>query len=96
MTITSELKQYLSVTFKTFGLKIFNSLPSNKILDWSKFKAPAYNNKGDTKTEICFWVVRKYFGKRRKCWLPLLYPFPKMFSKALFLQGSIKPDCVID
>ena len=33
------------------------------------------------KKEILFGIGRKYCGKRRKCWLPALSPFPTMFSK---------------
>ena len=35
---------------------------------------------------------RKQCGKRRKCWLPALYPFPTMFSKALHFRVVKSPN----
>ena len=39
--------------------------------------------KCDFKIELDLGKVRKYFGKRRKCWLAAFSPFPTMFSKGL-------------
>ena len=35
--------------------------------------------------EICFWKGKEYqYGcKKRKCWLPVFFPFTTMFSKTL-------------
>ena len=41
----------------------------------------------ESEIEMCFWMDRKQFGKRRKCWLPPSSPFPKMISKAFFFNG---------
>ena len=61
----------------------YYSLPSNKILDWSKASAEEKKKKGNTKIEICFGEGRKHCGKRRKCWLPALSPFPNVFERLL-------------
>ena len=67
----------------------FNTLQDNHILDWSKWKALADDKLIMTsKLEICYWQDRKHCGKRRKCRLPAFSPFPTMFSKDLFFQGS--------
>ena len=73
-----------------------NTLPKDKILDWSKFKAFADNKIITTqKFEICIWKSRKHCGKRRKCWLPAFSPFPTMFSKAFFSRGVKSCDYVV-
>ena len=42
-----------------------NSLPKDKILDWSKVKGLADDKKKcDSKIEICVWNGRKHCGKR--------------------------------
>ena len=69
-------------SFPTLDLfHLFNSLPSDKFLDWSRLKAFA-----DDKKKILFknWnsgMGRKHNGKRRKCWSPAFFPFPTMFSE---------------
>ena len=66
-----------------------NSLPTNKILDFTKLKAFA-----DDKLNIARMMIspydksRKLCGKRRKCWLPAFSPFPTVFSKAFFLKSG--------
>ena len=78
----------------------FNSLPNNRILDWSNLTAFA-DDKIDMNEKLKFGLGRvenivgkgenagnqlftKHCGKRRKCWLPAFSPFPTMFSKAFF------------
>ena len=51
-------------------------------------------NKCDSTTEICFGRDRKLCGKRRKCWLPTLSPFPTMLSKGYFLGVVKSRDCM--
>ena len=47
----------------------FNSLPNDKILDWSKIKALADDKINVVqKLKFCVWEGRKHCGKRRKCW----------------------------
>ena len=47
----------------------FNSIPNDKILNWSKFKALAdYKINVVQKIEICWWEGRKHCGERSKCW----------------------------
>ena len=38
---------------------------------------------------ICPLMTRKHCGKRRKCWLPALFPLPTKFSKVP-LQNPLK------
>ena len=64
-------------------IELYSSLPNNKILDWSKFKAFA-DDKINLTQNLIFLNGRKHCGKRRKCWLPAFSPFPTMFSKAFF------------
>ena len=45
--------------------------------------------------EMCFREGRKHSGKRRKCWLPIFFPFPTMFSKAFFLRVVKRLDCQV-
>ena len=51
-----------------------------KILHWINLKAFT-----DEKRKRClnadFSLCRKQYGKRRKCRLPVFFPFPKRFSK---------------
>ena len=64
-----------------------NSLPNDKILDVSKFKAFADKKPHDldTKIEISVGSCRKHCGKRRKCWLYQHFLlFPQCFQKLSF------------
>ena len=64
---------------------LLNSLPNNKILDLSKFKAFADAKISITqKLKFSVGKSRKHCGKRRKCWLPAFSPFSTMFSKDCF------------
>ena len=58
---------------------LFNPLPNDKISDWSNFKAFAVNKiYVPEKLKFYFWKGRKYYGERRKGWLPAFSPFPIM------------------
>ena len=46
--------------------------------------------------EICFGTGRKHCGNWRKCWLPALSPFPKMFSKAFLFRVNKSRDRVVE
>ena len=86
MLCSGELKTETDRTlFKKKKCSV-NSLPNSKILDWSKLNAFA-----DTKTNMIetmkFFLekIENNVGNGEKCWLPTFSPFPKMFSKGLFL-----------
>ena len=71
----------------------FKSLPNDKILDWSKWKAST-----DDKINLKFVFVkgRKHCGKRKICWLPAFSPFPTMCLKRPLCLGVVKSwDCVV-
>ena len=64
-----------------------NSLPNDKIFDWSKLKAFCIlQNKCEWKVQIWFGKGRKHCGKKRKCWLPAFSPFHILFSKAIYFR----------
>ena len=73
----------------------FNSLPNDKILDWSKLKAFADNKMNLTEKLSWFGKCRKHCGKRRKCQLPAFTPFPTKFSKAFSFRVVKSRDCVV-
>ena len=47
------------------------------------------------RNEIYFAKGRKHYGKRRKCWLPGVSPFPTKVSKSFFLRVTKSRDCVV-
>ena len=53
-------------------------------------------NECDSKFEICFGKDRKHAEKRIKCWLPALFPFCTMFSKAFIFRVVKCRDCVVN
>ena len=68
-------------------MDLFNTLPNDKILDWSKLKAVADDKSNVAeKSRIWFGKDRKHGGKRRKWCLP----FITMFSKGFSVGGSLK------
>ena len=69
-------------------------LPNDKILDQSKLKAFA-GDKMNASQKNCN-VDRKHCGKRRKCLLPVFYPFPIMFSKSFLLGIVNSHDCLVN
>ena len=75
---------------------ILNPFQNNKILDYSKLK-PFLDDKkkGDSKTEHCYGMSKKHFGKRRKYWLPTFSAFPTMFSEAFFFRVVKSRNCLI-
>ena len=44
-------------------------------------------NRSNLIVEFCLERVKNIVGKRRKCWLPALSPFPTMFLKASFSRS---------
>ena len=68
-------------------LTLFNSLPSDKILDWSKLKAFA-DDKLNVNEKLNFGLgrVESIVGKGENAGY---LHFPTLFSKAVFL-GSLK------
>ena len=76
-----KFSEYPQTTLHPVYNSVVNSLPNDKIPEWSKLKPLADDEKykcGREK-EICFGRDRKHCGKRIKCWLPAFYPFPTMF-----------------
>ena len=79
------------------GLKIYpvltilrvNSLPNDKVLDWSKLKAFA-DDKINVTVNSKFFMgrVENIVGKGKKCWLPAFFPFFHNVFKRLLFQGS--------
>ena len=64
-----------------------NSLPNNKILDWSKLKAFADDNLYEAQMMIyVFDWAGKIVGKGENAGNQHFSPFPTMFSNALFLR----------
>ena len=73
-----------------------NSLPNDKIVDWSNLKASADDKIYITeKIEVGFGTGRKHIGKRRKCWFPAFSTFPIMFSTGSFFRVNKSQDCVL-
>ena len=80
----------LCITFGTLRLNIFNSLPNNKILDWSKLKEFADNNINATeKLELVLGRVENIVGKGENAGYQHFLLFPQCFQKA-YLLGSLK------
>ena len=97
LSVQSDLNlHYPQKLFYVFNNKErVNSLPNNNFLDWSNLNKLADDNNYDRKIEIWFGTDGKHCGKRRTCWLPTCSPFPKMFSKGLFLRVIKSRDCVV-
>ena len=77
--------------------KRVDSLPSDKILHWSKLKAVADDKRNVTqKLKFLLGKNEKHFGERRKCWLPafVLSSFSFFFSKGSSLKVIETQDCV--
>ena len=83
----SSIKSFHTDNSKVLLCDKVNSLPSDKILEVSKFKAFADNIINVTeKLKFALRRVENIGGKRRKCWLPAFSPFPTMFSKGYFVK----------
>ena len=68
----------------------FNSLPNDKILDWSKLKGFLDNKINVTeKLKFACGKVENMVGKGEN-WLPAFSPFPTMFSKGSLYRVVIK------
>ena len=81
---------------KGFFLRVLNSLPNDKILALTEFKAFADNrNNRNSLIVICVGKSRKHCRKRNECWLPAFSPFHTMFSKASIAKGVKIWDCVV-
>ena len=74
----------------------FNSLPNNKFLDWSKFKAFAdYKINMTKKLKIDLGRVENFVAKGENAGYQHFLLFPQCFQKATF-SGSLKSrDCVV-
>ena len=64
---------------------MFNPLPDDKILDWSKLKQIADDILKCIKMKKKCNIGKKAFEKRRNCLLQASSPFLKMFSTAIYL-----------
>ena len=74
----------------------FNSLPNDKILDWSKLKAFADDKINETFFNF-FQGTEETMMKKEKMLVtvPAFSPFPTMFSKVFFLKVAKSQDCVV-
>ena len=87
LCLKQKLRNKITTLNQLLKLK-FNSLPNDRILDWSKFETFA-----DDKiilTEIRVGESRKHCRKRRKCWLPAFSTFHTMSFKSSLFQRSKK------
>ena len=90
--------------FKIVYLMVFNSLPNDKILVWSKLKV-LVNDIINVIEKLKFVLgrVENIVGKgenagngeRRKCWLLAFSPFPTMFLRGFFHRVVKSRDCVV-
>ena len=85
-----EIQASLTSNFNMILFNILNSLPHDKIPDWSKLKAFA-----DDKLDL-IKIIKSLFDrlkntvgekKRRKCWLPTCSPFTTVVFQSLFSWG---------
>ena len=80
-----------------FLIHLFNPLRNNNILDLFKFKAFADDEINVTKIlKFVLGRVKNIVGKRRKCWLLALSPFPTLFSKGFFPRVVKSRDGVVE
>ena len=77
-------------------MHVLNSLPNDRILYQTNFKAFADDNSNLVQIIICVPDgVKTHCGKRRKCWLPAFSPFSSMFSKGFFVRVVKSRDFVV-
>ena len=75
---------------------MFNSLPNDKILDWSKFKAFA-----DAKIDLTQYLnfalgrVENILGKGENAGYQHFFLFPKCFQESTSLRVVKSLDCVV-
>ena len=86
-TVISIFLDYRPVYNWFFWQLIINSIPNDKILDWSKLKAIA-DDKIYVTEKICF-------EKGRKWWLPAFSPFLTLFSENFLYKVLKSHDCVV-
>ena len=76
--------------------RLFNSLPDDKILDWSRLKAFADNNINVTEKFIfILGRVENNVKKGENAGYQHFPPFPTMFSEGLLYRVVQSHDCVI-
>ena len=77
-------------------VKLFNSLPNDKILDWSKLKAFA-NDKMNVNEKFNFGLGRtkNIVGKGENAGYQHFLLFPQCFQKAFSFQVVKGQDCVV-
>ena len=74
----------------------FNTLPNDRILAWSKFKAFADDKINMTKKlTYVMGLVRNIVGKVENATYLAFSPFPTMFSKAFFFRVVKSRDCLV-
>ena len=90
-----------SKVFSAWLLKLgivcrINSVPNDKISNWSRLKAFADDKINVTKNlKFALGREESIVGKGKKCWLPAFSPLPTMLSKGLFHGGVKSQDCVV-
>ena len=72
-----KLSNKMDQAFYRINLGI-SPVPADKILAFSKLKAFA-DNKGNVSPNTFIFHKVENIGKRRKCFLPVFYSFPKCF-----------------
>ena len=75
-----------------------NSLPKNKILDWSKLKAFADDNLNEIeklKFVLGWFRLENMVGKAENAGFQHFLLFHTMFSKGLFLRGLLNDRIVV-
>ena len=97
LSFKSIMASVFIVTFYCSTRLLIDSLPNNKIVDWSNLKAFADDkiNVTEKLKFTCFEKHRKHHGKWRKCWLPAFSHFPILFSKGSFFRVIKSQDCVV-
>ena len=84
------IQLYLFVNFKFLQKVLLNSLPHNKILDWSKLKAFADDKLNATeKLKFVLGRVENIVGKGENAGYQHFLLFPQCFQKPS-LSGSLK------
>ena len=83
-----------SQTMQNNAEHALNSLPDDKILDWSKLKQIADDILNLTKWQQVIQKGRKHYGKGRNCSLRAISLFPTVFSEGLFPRGVKRCHCV--
>ena len=81
---------------KLFFSPFLNSLPNNKFLDWSKFRAFADDKLNLTeKLKFVLGKVENIVGKGENAGFQHFLLFPQCFQKPSFLKVVKSRDCVV-